>query len=323
MPALVAIGNTFIDCILMPDGGFHPFVCGGNALYIAAGMNLWSREVAVLSRIGSDFPAKFLDDVAAAGIDISGIRRLPGPHVLVSGYQYHEDGSREFFWPDLERLHFDEMNQSSKSIHRVKKEPNVFADFDPILADIPDHYWDAKGFCIGSMGAKSQLSFVQALSREKKFVWDSPDPNGDEAMIIPWVSKATAFIPSREDMSWFFKNHEAEVELEKLAELGAPVVGLKLGAQGSLIMDVTKHQIWHIPPLPVTVKDPTGAGDAYCGGFLVGYLETGDVLQAAMMATVSSSVVIEGFDVRFALHYDRRDALKRLNGLRPRVKQIG
>ena len=54
MPALVAIGNTFIDCILMPDGGVHPFVCGGNALYIAAGMNLWSSEVAVLSRIGKD-----------------------------------------------------------------------------------------------------------------------------------------------------------------------------------------------------------------------------------------------------------------------------
>lgn len=323
MPRLVAVGNTFIDCILMPDASIHPFVCGGNALYMAAGMNLWTTGVGVLSRIGIDYPVQFLDDVTAAGIDISGIKRLPVQHALVSGFQYHEDGSRDYFWPDLEKLHLGKMGGSQTEIIPATKEPEEASDFDPIVADIPDEYWNAQGFGIGSMGAQSQLAFVDAFSSKNKMItWDSPDPNGSEAMIIPWISKATAFIPSFEEMDWFFNSHNYQKEIEYLATLGSQVVGLKLGSQGSLMMDVRNQHLWHIPPLGLTVKDPTGAGDAYCGGFLAGYLETGDVLQAALMATVSSSIVIEEFDVRYVFRFGRKDALERLKTLRSMVKQI-
>ena len=37
-----------------------------------------------------------------------------------------------------------------------------------------------------------------------------------------------------------------------------------------------------IPVFPTNVKDPTGAGDAFCGGFQVGLFETGDPVQAAL-----------------------------------------
>ena len=323
MPKLIAIGHTFIDCILMPGGGVHPFVCGGNALYTAAGMNLWTSGVGVVSRIGMDFPAHFLEDVAAAGIDITGVRQLPKPHILVSGFRYFSDGSREFFWPDLEQLHLNEKSHERTDILPAAKDPEGFSEFDPTPDDIPDAYWQAQGFGLGSMGAEPQLAFVKSLSEKGKAItWDSPDPEGNEAIILPWIGKATAFLPSLEEMGWFFNGSSFQDELRRLATWNTPIVGLKLGAEGSMVMDTLSQHIWMIPPLKVTVKDPTGAGDAYCGGFLAGYLETGDPLQAAMMATVSSSVVIEGFDVRHAFHYRRADAIERLERLRPFVKQL-
>jgi ribokinase len=59
----------------------------------------------------------------------------------------------------------------------------------------------------------------------------------------------------------------------------------------------------------------TGAGDSFCGGFSVGYLKTGDAVEAAFYGTVSASFVIEGFGGLHALKIDRAQAKKRLTKL--------
>ena len=94
------------------------------------------------------------------------------------------------------------------------------------------------------------------------------------------------------------------------------MVALKLGRLGSLVYDTHTNQRRRVPVYSTHVKDPTGAGDAYCGGFLVGLVETGDVFEAALYATVSSSFVIEEFDARYGLRFDRRAAEVRLDALR-------
>ncbi len=65
--------------------------------------------------------------------------------------------------------------------------------------------------------------------------------------------------------------------------------------------------------LDVAVVDPTGAGDAYCGGFAVGLWETGHAETAARMGTVASSCVIEGFGADFALSRTRAELEERLS----------
>ena len=49
----------------------------------------------------------------------------------------------------------------------------------------------------------------------------------------------------------------------------------------------------HVPAFPASAVDPTGAGDSFCGGFLVGLVETGDLTQAALYGTVAASFVVE------------------------------
>jgi sugar/nucleoside kinase (ribokinase family) len=45
--------------------------------------------------------------------------------------------------------------------------------------------------------------------------------------------------------------------------------------------------------VPATVVDPTGAGNAYSGGFLAGYIQTGDLMTAARYASVAASFLVE------------------------------
>jgi hypothetical protein len=49
---------------------------------------------------------------------------------------------------------------------------------------------------------------------------------------------------------------------------------------------------------------------------LAGYLETGDVFEAALRGTVSASFAVEDFDARYALQFGRPTAEARLRSLR-------
>ena len=51
---------------------------------------------------------------------------------------------------------------------------------------------------------------------------------------------------------------------------------------------------YEIPAYPCRLVDPTGAGDAFCGGFLAGFQKTNDPLLAALHGGVSASLKIEG-----------------------------
>ena len=49
----------------------------------------------------------------------------------------------------------------------------------------------------------------------------------------------------------------------------------------------------HIPAVAVQVVDPVGAGNAFCGGLLVGWCETGDWTLAGKYGAVAASFVVE------------------------------
>ena len=43
----------------------------------------------------------------------------------------------------------------------------------------------------------------------------------------------------------------------------------------------------------VEVVDPVGAGNAFCGGFLTGWVQSGDLLTAGLYGVVSASFLVE------------------------------
>jgi ribokinase len=70
------------------------------------------------------------------------------------------------------------------------------------------------------------------------------------------------------------------------------------------------------------VRDVTGAGDAYCGGFMVGLSETGDPVEAALRGAISASITVEGIGATYALGTTPGLAEARLRSLRDSVRRV-
>jgi ribokinase len=133
-----------------------------------------------------------------------------------------------------------------------------------------------------------------------------------------------AFLPSEREARSFFPAAGEDIwEIaEKFAEMGPAYVIIKLGAAGQILYDRELDIRLRIPAYPAKVHDVTGAGDAFCGGFLVGLVSTGDAREAALYGTISASLVVEGSGALFALDAAPGLPAARLAAHRSTVKQL-
>ncbi len=69
-------GGLRQDYCITHDGQVHLGVLGGNAIYSAVGAKLWAGSVGLISRVGSDFPAEWLNKIQQAGFNITAIKQL-------------------------------------------------------------------------------------------------------------------------------------------------------------------------------------------------------------------------------------------------------
>jgi sugar/nucleoside kinase (ribokinase family) len=99
-------------------------------------------------------------------------------------------------------------------------------------------------------------------------------------------------------------------------------VVIKRGERGQYLYDGFSRSRWMIPAYPARLAAPTGAGDAFCGGFLAGYYRTYDPLQAALHGNISASLVIEGSNVFYALDCMPGLADARLLALKDMVRKV-
>jgi len=130
------------------------------------------------------------------------------------------------------------------------------------------------------------------------------------------LASLDALLPSMAEVRVFFQASVDPVDAARaLGRLGPAAVVVKVGVQGSLVYIPKTDTVAHIPAYRCHAVDPTGAGDAFCGGFLVGLVETGDPVEAARYGTVSASFVVEGFGSLYALRVTRREAEVRRTSL--------
>jgi ribokinase len=94
----------------------------------------------------------------------------------------------------------------------------------------------------------------------------------------------------------------------------------KLGEEGSLVAEAGSGRLLHVPALAVDVVDTTGAGDAYCGGFVAG-LGAGRPLEVcAAMGTVAASYVVEACGALATARPTAEDRDRRLASALGRVR---
>jgi ribokinase len=138
------------------------------------------------------------------------------------------------------------------------------------------------------------------------------------------VSGLTAFLPNEEEMRTLFQGRSTDLwqMMETITDYGCEIVVVKRGERGQLLYDRATKTHWEISAYPARVIDPTGAGDSFCGGFLAGYRQTYDPLQAVLFGGISASLTIEGSRAFYALDALPGLAQARLEALKEGVRKV-
>ena len=334
----LAVGNCTLDDVVTPDGQISPRQLGGNAVYAAVGMRLWGVDVSLVSVVGSDYSREWLERLADAGIDISAVARIEEPHLLRSRAFYLPDGSRtdrideaRSILPahageiiDLE----SEYTDTGNPLHR-----RIWPTFCPDLAQWAETARNASYVHLapGPLPcSRANAAFLKRLRGEEvviSFDWPWWDWDREAQVDANLLHNVDYLLPSIEELTIHadavFETDSGGQKQQghvfaaarRLLALGPRGIGVKMGARGMRLLLQGGKNWTQIPAFSTQVVDPTGAGDAFCGGFLVGLAQSGSPVQAALYGAVSASFIIEDFGVLHALQVDADEARSRLQQL--------
>jgi sugar/nucleoside kinase (ribokinase family) len=292
--SFLSIGSVVIDDIVLPDGQTCMGVLGGGATHAAMGMRVWSARVALLAAPGRDLPVADQRQLARA-FDLW--RPARGDAPTPRAWQLYERDGR--------RTHVD----------RTDRE--LFMAMCPRPDELPADGGVAGGVRL-ECGAPDPLRAWLARLRAAgcgPILWEPwnvfcrPESGPLFRQLAPLVDVVSPNLLQARRLTGL---EAPQAVLGALLETGAPVTVLRMGEAGSLVAGRGAPPV-AVPAVPVArIVDVTGAGNAYCGGFLVGVAETGDLGQAARYGAVSASFALEQFGAMVSLEGLRARAEERL-----------
>lgn len=329
-PHFLVFGQLTREYVLPPQDPPRLGVPGGSLLYAAAGLRVWETGIGLVARAGNDYPREWLNMCLARGLDTSGIRVLPS-NMDVRDFVSYTDS----FEPNR-------INPVSHFARRGLTFPKELLGYQPpdpkrrpdearvlIVTDIPDDYLTARAALLCPMDLVSQTQLIAGMKRGSvhTFVLD-PGPatmtRTARRELPALLNGVTAFLPSQEELCNLFwgETHDLWEMAEAVSVYGCEYVIIKCGARGQMLYDTNTKKRWEIPAYPARLADPTGAGDAFCGGFLAGYCRNYDPLEGVLYGNISASLKLEGSGAFYPLDVMPGLAAARLGALRDMVREV-
>ncbi|MET9482532.1 PfkB family carbohydrate kinase [Streptomyces sp. NPDC006638] len=296
-PQVVIVGNLTIDDVVLPDGRTSMASPGGNAVYSAAGARLWQVPVGVVTRRGEDFPAAHLTRLGALGIDTAGVVPIPGPTVR-SWVLYGEDGSREW-------VYRTPAERSREVAVRPGDLPAGWLTADPApVVHIAAMPLPASAALVDAVRAQAPGAVITLDTHEG---WAHEPP----ADVLALAARVDVFVPSREELADLAGYDDPGRAVAGLRTQGVRDVVVKLGAAGALACRLGEDPVL-VPAHPVDAVDPTGAGDAFCGGLAAGLARGESLLAAVRRGCASASFAVTSFGSMTLADTDPAEAARRL-----------
>ncbi len=331
----ILAGQLRRDFIILPNGDLRMDVPGGNLVYAAAGLAVWEPDPppGLVARVGQDYPQEWLSELTRHGYDRRGVRVLAQGVDLRAFFAYPENATRKNEDPiayfasrgePFPKILLGYQNKTDLPDSRTRLSPTSLRQSD----FIPD-YLNATAAHICPLDFLTH-SLLPAVLRQAGFTMVTLDPSAGymnpsfRADVPSLITGLTAFLAAEEEVRTLFQGTSENLweMAEVLSGYGCEIVVIKRGERGQLLFEAASQARWEIPAYPSQLVDPTGAGDAFCGGFLVGLRRTYDPLLAALYGNISASLVVEGHGPFYALGALPGLAQARLEALRQSVRKV-
>ncbi len=304
MPSYLFLGQLNREYILPVEGRPLLDAAGGPVLYAAAGAALWGAAVGLVSRVGENFPQHWLEDLAARGWDVSGVRVLPQPLETRRVLIYDQQGRLSAAQP-LQAFARRGITLPRELLTYRPPAPRR-TDLDTPtpytlrLSDLPPRFAEARGahFCPHDYLTHSLLP-ATLRTAGVPFISLEPHPSYMDPLFadrLPaLLTGLTVFLVREQVLRGLFHHLTGDL-WDMAAELARwPVKNIVIRRAGgeTWLYETASRRRWVVPGYPVQVSDPTGAHDAFAGAFLAAYRETLDPVQALVRGAVTASVVCE------------------------------
>ena len=291
---ILITGTVAFDDIETPFGSSGK-VIGGAGTYIALASSLFTKNLAIVSIIGEDFPEKEIKFLNSKGIDTKMIEIIKG--------------GKTFYWKG--KYHENMIGRDTLST-----ELNVLEKFNPI---INSEFSSSEIILLGNLHPFVQNTVINQCSNPNRFIiLDTMNFWMDNALneLKDVVEKVDLIIINDEEAQQLTNESNIFNAGNKILKMGPKKVIIKKGEHGSIYLDSFHKYI--LPAFPVdSLVDPTGAGDSYAGG-IAGFLSTkqeigfNEIKEAMIFGTLTASFCVENFGVEGLRNVDYEKLVSRL-----------
>lgn len=268
--------HIIIDDIVLPDGETHMCILGGGGPQTTFGMRLWSESVGLIASVGPDLPSEARDWLNNQGIKLHALQ-VENELTPRAWQIMEEDGRRCQIW-------------------RVQ-DSALAAHFSHQIDWVPEQRNSLKGFHFGVTPNEVEYDFINDLKATGAVVSIETYSPAHTKLTIDELEKLVSvgdiFSLNLDEAHSILGPGDPLVLLNTIMTAGAKIALLRMGAKGSLAAVQGDPNALYLPAVPVDVVNPIGAGNAFCGGFLVGYSGGNDLGTSAAMAAVSASFMVE------------------------------
>jgi sugar/nucleoside kinase (ribokinase family) len=334
-PKFVFAGKLYRDFFITAEGKPVLDTLGGNLPYAAVGFKIWedSPPPGLMARVGEDYPQKWMEDLTNFGFDIQGINIIPDSVDVRNFYVYTDKTTRATGDPIP---YFAKLGLSfPKALLGYRDTSNSINSRTELIPtslrqdDIPSEYYEATAVHLCPMDYLTH-SLMPAVFRQTGFTTITLDPSPGYMNptfwnnVPPLITGLTAFLPAEEDLLNLFLGQSDDLweMADSLAAYGCEIIVIKRGENGQYLLDAAARTRWEIPAYDSRVVNPTGLGDAFCGGFLAGYRKTYDPIEAVLYGSISAAIASEGIGPFFALDVLPGLPEARLEHLRQSIRKI-
>jgi sugar/nucleoside kinase (ribokinase family) len=271
--ALTVVGSIAFDSVKTPFGERERML-GGTAVHFSLAASFFT-EVRLVGPVGDDFGEEHFAVLERRGVIVDDIERIPG--------------GRSFFWRG--RYEYD-LNVA----HTEETRLNVFGDFKPKLSEASRA---ADTLFLANIQPDLQRS-VRALCAGARFTaLDSMNLWIDTAKdsLLAAIAEVDCVIVNDTEIRQLTEESNLARAARAVMERGPRAVVAKQGEYGAALF--TPDGFFALPGFPLEdVRDPTGAGDSFAGGFL-GYLDShdGELDEASLRRAMGYGTVLASFNV--------------------------
>lgn len=285
--SLLVVGSVGYDDVETPFDKIENTL-GGSATFISLAASYFTAPVNMVGVVGEDFEQKDIQMLESHNVNLDGLEVVKGGKTFRYGCKYQYDlNVRDTLFTHL----------------------NVFEKFDPV---IPEKWKSNSYLLLGNILPSLQLKVIEQMDSLRLMICDTMNlwinTMRDDLLIV--LGKVDMLIINDSEARLLANEPNLIKAAKIIREFGPEYLVIKKGEHGALLFG--DKSIFSAPAYPMeSIFDPTGAGDAFAGGF-AGYLHK---TQDLSFDNIKKAVIYGSTMASFCVSKFSTKGLENLSGL--------